>query len=312
MTGIGDEKRTALQWLDASTGRLSDFHLAIWRTPSPPGGSTARRPLRRPAASEGFDVESGSGDMPTAFLATWGSGGPVIGSYAEYDAVPGNSQQPVPWRAPREGASPLRRRSHRPALAARRGGAGGFPGGEGGDGAPASTAPSKLLRRAGGEGLRIEAGPRGEGLFRRPRRVHLLPPFEREHHGLGTHCGSYWSAVFTFECADPEAWSDTALLAIAGRPHAVARHPGAIDAICLMYTLTKYTKEAMFPHTGPGPSTSSSWPPVTQPPTTCRRGSPDPVLWRSPTLEIQEQIYRVLENNARQAAATTVGPTCSG
>src|SRR3990170_4164999 len=21
-----------------------------------------------------------------------------------------------------------------------------------------------------------------------------------------THCGSYWSAVFTFECADPEAW----------------------------------------------------------------------------------------------------------
>ena len=33
--------------------------------------------------------------MPTAFLATWGTRGPVIGSYAEYDAVPGNSQESV-------------------------------------------------------------------------------------------------------------------------------------------------------------------------------------------------------------------------
>jgi len=32
--------------------------------------------------------------------------------------------------------------------------------------------------------------------------------------------------------------------------HAIARCPGAIDALCLMYTTTKYTKEAMYPHAG--------------------------------------------------------------
>lgn len=43
--------------------------------------------------------------MPTAFLATWknGRGGPTIASYAEYDAVPGNSQEPVPYKKPRAG-----------------------------------------------------------------------------------------------------------------------------------------------------------------------------------------------------------------
>ena len=38
-------------------------------------------------------MEEGSGGMPTAFAATWGSGSPVLGSYAEYDAVPGKSQR---------------------------------------------------------------------------------------------------------------------------------------------------------------------------------------------------------------------------
>lgn len=41
----------------------------------------------------GFAVEMGVADMPTAFLATWGGGKPVIGFSAEYDALPGLSQQ---------------------------------------------------------------------------------------------------------------------------------------------------------------------------------------------------------------------------
>jgi hypothetical protein len=44
----------------------------------------------------------GSGGMPTAFAATWGNGSSVLGSYAEYGAVPGQSQQVVPFKAPRE------------------------------------------------------------------------------------------------------------------------------------------------------------------------------------------------------------------
>ena len=33
-------------------------------------------------------------------MATWGSGKPVIGFYAEYDATPGESQRPVPYKEP--------------------------------------------------------------------------------------------------------------------------------------------------------------------------------------------------------------------
>jgi aminobenzoyl-glutamate utilization protein B len=42
----------------------------------------------------GFSVERGVADMPTAFVATYGSGHPIIGILAEYDALPGLSQEP--------------------------------------------------------------------------------------------------------------------------------------------------------------------------------------------------------------------------
>lgn len=41
----------------------------------------------------GFQVESGQGGMPTAFVATYGTGRPVIGINAEYDCLPGLSQK---------------------------------------------------------------------------------------------------------------------------------------------------------------------------------------------------------------------------
>lgn len=40
----------------------------------------------------GFSVEAGVAGMPTAFIASYGSGKPVIGINAEYDALPGLSQ----------------------------------------------------------------------------------------------------------------------------------------------------------------------------------------------------------------------------
>jgi aminobenzoyl-glutamate utilization protein B len=43
---------------------------------------------------EGFKVERNVGGMPTAFVATAGSGSPVVGIMAEYDALPGLSQKP--------------------------------------------------------------------------------------------------------------------------------------------------------------------------------------------------------------------------
>src|SRR5688572_20817696 len=51
---------------------------------------------------EGFRVERGVSDMPTAFVATWGSGRPVIGILAEYDALPGVGNAVVPRKQARE------------------------------------------------------------------------------------------------------------------------------------------------------------------------------------------------------------------
>ncbi len=53
----------------------------------------------------GFAVEKGVAGIPTAFVATYGSGHPVIGVMAEYDALPGLSQDTVSHRQPIEGQS---------------------------------------------------------------------------------------------------------------------------------------------------------------------------------------------------------------
>jgi aminobenzoyl-glutamate utilization protein B len=46
-------------------------------------------------SSHGFTVKTGVADMPTAYMATYGSGSPMIGLMSEYDGVPGASQKPT-------------------------------------------------------------------------------------------------------------------------------------------------------------------------------------------------------------------------
>ena len=48
----------------------------------------------------GFTVETGVAEIPTAFVATYGSGSPVIGILAEYDALPGLAQTASPEKNP--------------------------------------------------------------------------------------------------------------------------------------------------------------------------------------------------------------------
>ncbi|MDE2835597.1 MAG: amidohydrolase [Bacteroidota bacterium] len=52
--------------------------------------------LMETLAHEGFDVDAGVAGIPTAFVAEYGSGAPVIGILAEYDALPGLSQAARP------------------------------------------------------------------------------------------------------------------------------------------------------------------------------------------------------------------------
>lgn len=53
----------------------------------------------------GFTIKRGVAEIPTAFVATYGEGKPIIGIMGEYDALPGLSQQAVPEQLPREGAT---------------------------------------------------------------------------------------------------------------------------------------------------------------------------------------------------------------
>ncbi len=51
--------------------------------------------------SEGFTVEEGVANLPTGFIGSYGNGGPVVAILAEFDALPGVSQEAVPYRKER-------------------------------------------------------------------------------------------------------------------------------------------------------------------------------------------------------------------
>ncbi|MBV7258410.1 amidohydrolase [Erythrobacter crassostreae] len=59
--------------------------------------------LQSELSGEGFRIEQGIADIPTAFLAEWGEGGPVIAIMAEMDALPGINQSASPLREIVEG-----------------------------------------------------------------------------------------------------------------------------------------------------------------------------------------------------------------
>ncbi len=62
--------------------------------------------LQQELRANGFAVESGVAQMPTAFTATWGSGKPVIALLGEFDALPGLSQQDIPTQSPVTAGAP--------------------------------------------------------------------------------------------------------------------------------------------------------------------------------------------------------------
>jgi aminobenzoyl-glutamate utilization protein B len=58
------------------------------------------------AEQQGFKVERGVAGMPTAFIATYGQGRPIIGILGEFDALPGISQKATPVKEPLEAGAP--------------------------------------------------------------------------------------------------------------------------------------------------------------------------------------------------------------
>jgi aminobenzoyl-glutamate utilization protein B len=94
-------KKEALAWVDAAIPELSKLNDEIWRA--------AEVAMEEYRSSEvlasylegaGFKVEKGVAGLPTAFVGTYGSGQPVIGFLAEYDALPGLSQDRATVKKP--------------------------------------------------------------------------------------------------------------------------------------------------------------------------------------------------------------------
>jgi aminobenzoyl-glutamate utilization protein B len=92
---LDDCKRDADAWVEDNAALLDDAALAI--------NEFAEVALieHQSAAyladmleDAGFSLERGVAGMPTAFVATYGSGRPVVGILCEYDALPGLSQMP--------------------------------------------------------------------------------------------------------------------------------------------------------------------------------------------------------------------------
>jgi aminobenzoyl-glutamate utilization protein B len=94
------KKEAAAASIDAQRADLVSLADQVWGF-----AETALRETRSAALladhaeKHGFRVERGVAGMPTAFLASYGQGRPVVAVLGEYDALPGLSQKAVPERA---------------------------------------------------------------------------------------------------------------------------------------------------------------------------------------------------------------------
>uniref|UniRef100_A0A7C4LL20 Amidohydrolase n=1 Tax=Schlesneria paludicola TaxID=360056 RepID=A0A7C4LL20_9PLAN len=99
--------QTALAVIAARTGDIQQVNRAIWSFAElglEEYKSSALLVDRAKAA--GFSVQTGVAGMPTAFIASYGSGQPIIGLLAEYDALPDLSQKASPVQEPLEPGKP--------------------------------------------------------------------------------------------------------------------------------------------------------------------------------------------------------------
>jgi aminobenzoyl-glutamate utilization protein B len=100
MMGQADQGDEILEYLDRQSARFGDIAMEIWDYAEVGYLETnSSALLQRTLASEGFEVQQGIAEIPTAFVASYGEGEPVIGILAEFDALPGISQAAEPQRS---------------------------------------------------------------------------------------------------------------------------------------------------------------------------------------------------------------------
>lgn len=308
---LSNAQLSALAVVDSRQAELSDWCATIFNFAEPAWREyrSAEWYVKRLRA-EGFRVEEGSGGMPTAFCAEWSNGaGPVIGMYAEYDAVPGNCQAASTRREPREGL--------------------GFQAGGHTDphsGLGIATLGGLLAAKAAMEKHGIKGGLRYTGepaeKVRGSKPIHAAKGY---YDGLAamlsfhpfymlpmcntvrwdTHCGAAYAMVYRFICDAPESWGSSDGAPIP-QSHSAVRAPGANDALMTMYQSSKALREAMLPHQG-------GWS-VSEAILTAGQATADNLpaglaeiqyMMRVPTVAMAEQITAVLDRNAAASAAMT-------
>lgn len=101
-TPVADpEKETAFRWVDQNAAAIQRVSMNIWNYAELALREfKSSRELIAYLESNGLRVEKGVAGMPTAFVAHYGQGKPVIAIYGEYDALPGLSQKSEAVRSP--------------------------------------------------------------------------------------------------------------------------------------------------------------------------------------------------------------------
>lgn len=242
-------KTTARDTVKARMGELSDWTRTIWNY-----GETAWREYKSCAfyvdllRREGFEVEEGSGGMPTAFCAMWSNGeGPTIGGYAEYDGIPGNCQAAEPKQGPRPGLGPHAGGHTDPHSALGMGALGGFLAAKAAMekhdikgtlkffGEPAEKVRgSKPIHAAAGYYDDLDAALSFHPFYMAP----LCNTVRWD-----THCGVGYGVIYEFTCDAPETWMAGGDGSPIPASHAAARAPGATDALTMMYNSAKALRE---------------------------------------------------------------------
>ncbi|MCE2454245.1 MAG: amidohydrolase [Gemmatimonadetes bacterium] len=98
-----DSKQMVADEIDASAEVYGEIAQKIWDLAELGYLEVESSALLRNSLEEaGFEIEEGVAGIPTAFVASYrnGDGGPVVGILAEYDALPGITQDRSPVRAP--------------------------------------------------------------------------------------------------------------------------------------------------------------------------------------------------------------------
>ena len=100
-TAAQDARERAVATIDANQQRYAEVAKEIWDLAEVGYQETKSSALlQAELQAAGFRVEAGVAGMPTGFVASYGTGGPIIGILAEFDALPGITQDASPERHP--------------------------------------------------------------------------------------------------------------------------------------------------------------------------------------------------------------------